>query len=61
MVTGELRLVTRFLVGPITYMMMKQRTRTIISPKLIATFVRLEKKLKRQLDCKDAKLYHFIG
>ena len=56
------RLATRVLVvAPMTFMMMQQRTRTIWTPKLMITnFARLEKNVKGESDCKDAKFYHFI-
>ena len=56
------RLATRVIVvAPLTFLMMQQRTCTICNPELIAIFARLEKNLKGQSDCKDAKLFHFIG
>ena len=41
-------------VAPVTFMMTQQRTRTICNPKLIATFVHLEKNLQGQSDCNNA-------
>ena len=50
---------TRFVVTPLTFMMMQERTRTICNPKLIAIFA-LRKTLKGQSDYQIARMRNFI-